>query len=205
MVAAEPPREKALDAARREAEAARKKQDDVFARLKAVPAPEEIAVEVELGDARVQLVVDREETLAGENLDGIDEGAPRSKVVIARESFDISLFGTVGEGALRRMLDSLLERELRAAVQTHRLSDAAQGRLELAGRGDIVRFLAVVDQKRRDFDRLRTDPSRARQFLVQNAGLHATVNKRMFGRDSLFAKTLRHVLAETPAPRPNSE
>jgi hypothetical protein len=191
-----PPREPALDAARKEAEAARRKADDLFLRIRAAPGPEDVVDEFDTRVARVQLLVDRAETTAAEELDGVDEGAPRVHVVVSLDSFDLSVFGTIGEGSLRKMLDAQLDRLLQASVRSDGLPPRARAQLELAGRGDIVRFLAVVDRKRREFDAVRGDVAQARRFLVQNAELHTIASKMMFGRDSLFMKTLSRLRRE---------
>ncbi len=203
---------RAAEALRREAEADIKRRENEFARLKAHPAPplEVEHVAIKIGDARRAAIpfpvngrvvqgarlrllfvpVPARDDVLG------DAVPPERRVVVAPETFNLFVFGSLEDPPpARRRLETLLTQRVDAAVRMSRISEVQKRKLLLAGRGDIKRLLDRVEDERKTFESLRTDPTRCEEFLLGLRSLTPLI-RRPFGPESLFGKTLKKLLAE---------
>lgn len=70
------------------------------------------------------------------------------------------------------------------------LTEVQVDKLRLAGRGDIKRFFAEVEEEQRRFDLIRADPARAFKHLESMDGLAESFRLGPFRRGSLFVRTM---------------
>ncbi|SRR5579883_3175661 len=132
-----------------------------------------------------------------------DDGPPRPRpaeghidlknAVVARENFDRWLFGEPRGRAPRRHLEEILLTRVRDAVRERGLTAEQRAKLEIAGRGDIKRFLDQVEDRRRTFDSHRHDFRSGILVLTGLAPLSQDYQHGPFGEGSLFAKTLKKI------------
>jgi hypothetical protein len=107
-------------------------------------------------------------------------------------SIDNWVFGFEGGGPPRERLQSLLREKIEQVARTTAVSEREKHKLQLAGEGDIQHFLDRVDQfkaKAQADEGLDWPKVRA-----ETAPLRVAFRGRVFGGDSLFAKTLKTVL-----------
>ena len=81
------------------------------------------------------------------------------------------------------------------------LTEVQRARLRLAARGDAKRFLDLVAEKKRLFDRLKHDRSKINEIYQEIAPLQAIVNAGFFGKGSLFDKSIATTLTSEQAAR----
>jgi hypothetical protein len=110
--------------------------------------------------------------------------------------FDMWVFGNRNSGSGRNKLDSLLDLNVDDVSHTCGLSGIQQHKLLLAGRGDIKRFLDQVDEKRKKFDKVKTDQNKIGEMYQELLPFQAAFQSGVFGEGSLYAKTLRRILGE---------
>jgi hypothetical protein len=121
--------------------------------------------------------------------------------VVARENFDRWLFGEPWEGGPRKHLEEIFLTRVRDATRERGLNAAQRDKLDLAGRGDIKRFLDQVEDRRRSFESRRRDSRTAFEVLLGLRPLSQVYRHGPFGDGSLFAKTLRRIEDERKAGR----
>ncbi len=88
------------------------------------------------------------------------------------------------------MLDLLIGEVDRACS----LSDGQKTKLHLAGRGDIKRYFDRIDEKRRQFQDVKTDMNKFAAFQQEIQPLRVDANSGLYGESSIFAKTIPKVL-----------
>jgi hypothetical protein len=94
----------------------------------------------------------------------------------------------------RNQLELRLAGRIRELDADCYLTAAQVKKLELAGRGDIKRFMDRVDNVRRTLEDLRSSVEDLRAASLEMIDLDANANKRHFGDDSLLCKTLAGML-----------
>jgi hypothetical protein len=139
--------------------------------------------------------------------DGPDEIEVRGRVfrprrldqfVVARESYDQWIFGRSTKAQHNIKLMELLRSNIARASLQFQLTPVQEEKLRLAGRGDIKRFFDQVEEKRQEFERSRTDFRRCQAFARELGPLRLASKNGPLGEGSLFAKTLKKMLAEQP-------
>ena len=116
-------------------------------------------------------------------------------------SFDDWAFGGA-EGLLRvrQQLDKLLDRKLREVEQIFQLTPAQRRKLRLAGKGDLLRVLDLIEDAHREFERARTDAGRLVELQKTLRLVELKVVEGPFEIGSLFSKTLRKMVDERDHP-----
>jgi hypothetical protein len=128
--------------------------------------------------------------------------AARPVIAVAAEDFDRAVLGGInGEQERRDNLNAWLARSVDQAARDHGLSARERERLRLAGRGDIKRFFDAVDERRRQFEAVRTDVKAAIASLRGLRPLASAFRTGPFGGGSLFEKTLTKILQDRQARR----
>ena len=89
--------------------------------------------------------------------------------------------GTPGAG--RNKLDSLLTLQVDDVAQDVRLDRVQKKKLVLAGRGDIKRFFEKVEEKRKKFDKVKTDQNKVGEIYQELLPLQVTLNRGCSTRD----------------------
>jgi hypothetical protein len=158
------------------------------------------------------LVVVREEAAAqppaeepGEDEEAGENVRMRANMafVMSDEQFDQWVFGgPMNSGAARRnKLESLLTLQVDDVGRACHLSELQRRKLILAGKGDIKRFLDKVDEKRKKFDKVKSDQNKVGEIYQELQPLQVALNSGLFNEGSIFAKTLRTSLASDQAAR----
>lgn len=115
----------------------------------------------------------------------------------AEDSFDDWAFGGVdGARRFRDQLEKLLRRKIHEVDQVFRLTVAQRQKLMLAGRGDLLRLLDVVEDARSEFQRARLDSDRLTDLRKDLGFVDLCVTNGPFEMVSLFSKTLHKMLDE---------
>ena len=86
-------------------------------------------------------------------------------------------------------------------ARTCGLSEIQKKKLVLAGRGDIKRFFDKVEEKRKKFDKVKTDQNKVGEIYQELMPLQVTLNSGLFTEDSFYAKTLKKVLSQEEEAR----
>ena len=206
---------RAAEALRREAEAGIKERERDFARLKALPPAAAVALPV----ARIGVEVNR----AGVPFPNVprievhlrrgiplrlalvpaERGAQEEdalhelQFLVSRETFDLYLFGSTGDvESAHAYQEKLLTAKIDVIDRMSQMTPNQKKKLLLAGRGDIKRLLDRVEDERKTFEQVRTDPTRCQEFLIRLQPFRLIIFRGPFGSDSLFAKTLKKIRAE---------
>ena len=131
--------------------------------------------------------------------------------VMTDDQFDQWVFGGPRNSrAGRNKLDSLLTLQVDDVARVCRLSEPQKKKLLLAGRGDIKRFFEKVEEKRKKFDKVKTDQNKIGEIYQELVPLQAVLNSGLFNEGSFYSKTLKTVLsdeekAKVPGARPREE
>jgi len=189
-VARHPQRATAL--IRRETEVGIAERDKIFARLK----------ELARASSRLRGVnpaIMLERVASKPDDDEADVAAPpRSRFMIAERTFDRYVLGGMADpDSARAYLESVLTERIDAIDPQHRLTPDQRNKLLLAGRGDIKHLFDQIEEERREFKRLRTDVRGCQIFLRELEPLVLSVQQGPFDADSLLAKTLKKMSAES--------
>jgi hypothetical protein len=115
--------------------------------------------------------------------------------------FDQWVYGGVNDSAARRRFDSLLTLKIEDVDRTCGMTEDQKKKLRLAGRGDVKRFFDRVEEKRRKFQNLKTDPNKVGEIFQEIQPFRQTISSGVFGEGSFFAKTLRNTLTGEQAAR----
>lgn len=123
--------------------------------------------------------------------------AAEPKLVIVPEAFDQVVYGESGASKdVWHRLDLLLDQRVREAGREWRLPSETLARIRLAGRGDIKRMSDLVEQRRLEFDGMRSDVGRFQAHVPELLRLRTAIDSINFGEGSLFAKTLAKLLED---------
>ena len=116
------------------------------------------------------------------------------EVELTDNQFDKLVFAGGDGSTQRQLMDEKLKRDLEYVTSTYSLSGMEKSRLELAGRGDILKFFGRVEEARRKFAPAPLTRDEYRNLLLECRSI------RNYGPDiSLFNKTLRHLLTNKQA------
>ncbi|MDB5384650.1 MAG: hypothetical protein JWM11_296 [Planctomycetaceae bacterium] len=96
--------------------------------------------------------------------------------------------------AARDKIDTQLKSTLDELVKACDLDSTQQRKLSLAARGDIKQFFDRVEDVRKKFLAAKGDLNRLNQFGPEISPLQQQYQKGLFGKDSLFAKSLQKTL-----------
>jgi hypothetical protein len=123
--------------------------------------------------------------------------------VMDDNQFDQWVFGgPMNSGAARRnRLESLLTLQVDHVARACNLSEIQKRKLVLAGKGDIKRFLDKVDEKRKKFEKVKTDQNKINEIYQELQPLQVALNSGLFNEGSLFSKTLKNTLEGEAATR----
>jgi hypothetical protein len=200
---------------RREAEAALRRREADFERLRKLPpgpaGPDELVVRVRrapaglvigrVGGVLVRLEAEpepAEDDDVGDELAHQNDGPRRRqrRAIIPSRYFDRLIFGDITEQSTRSALLHALEHRLRYLKQTYALTPAQEQKLLLAGKGDLKRLFDEIADERQSFEQARSSESRLRDFLRDIAPLRLRIGADVFDGQSLFTKTLQKMRAE---------
>jgi hypothetical protein len=141
--------------------------------------------------------VQQDPAAADEAVEEVEVAAPAQVMMINDAQFDMWVFGGPrNSGAGRNKLDALLDLSVDEVSRECSLSDIQRQKLLLAGRGDIKRFFEKVEEKRKKFDKLKTDQNKIGELYQELVPLQAALHAGLFGDGSLYSKTLKRVLGE---------
>jgi hypothetical protein len=121
---------------------------------------------------------------------------------LAHDPSDLLILG-VDDETVRDRLESRLIRVLDQVDQMYDLTPEQQKKLELAGRGDIKRFLDRVSELKTRLDQTEGDRIEVRLAAHDIASLRSEFQRNDFDDDTLFSKTLKRML--TPEQRARYE
>lgn len=117
-------------------------------------------------------------------------------------NFDQWVFGgQQNSTAARARFDSLLKVNIEELERICGLNEAQKKKLLLAGRGDVKRFLDQVEEKRKEFQAVRTDQNKFGQFYQTLRPLQTQYAAGLFGEGSFYAKSAKSTLEPEQAAR----
>jgi hypothetical protein len=100
-----------------------------------------------------------------------------------------------GVAGARKRFDAQLTLQVEEIDRACKLSDEQKKKLRLMARADVKRFFDGYDRAKRKFNALHNDVQKLQEVMPDVQPLMAAVNGGLFGRDSLFGKSLRHTLS----------
>ncbi len=106
------------------------------------------------------------------------------------------VFGANASGATEagKYLETILGQRIAVVDQVCKLTDAQKEKLQLAGRGDIKRFIDRVEEIGSQFQVAKRDDDKAKVLRGEAELLKRTLTSWLSNDDSLFLKTLQKVL-----------
>lgn len=117
--------------------------------------------------------------------------------ILNDNQFDQWVFGSSpGAGGGRNRLDALLSLQVEDAARVCRLTEVQKKKLRLAGSGDIKRFFEKVDEKRKKFEKVKTDQNKIGEIYQELSPLRSLIQSGLFDEGSFFSKTLRTILTD---------
>jgi hypothetical protein len=174
--------DKATEAMRREVEAEKRKQDAIWAKLRAMPGQDFGQV---FGGVQI---------IHAQGLDGLEEGY----VLISDHIITLNIFGSAAVRAAdcRDSLSLLLATRIDQENRQRPMTAAERRTLQLAGEGDIKRFLDRVLEIRGDEGSagvVQIEVGQYQAFLAHLRGLQTTFRSGPWGEGSLYAKALKTI------------
>ena len=118
------------------------------------------------------------------------------KLVVARETFDEWVYSGQTAIGYRRALNDLLVMRIKSAERSNPLTEMKKQKLRLAGQGDIKRYFDQVEEKRKEFEIVSNRHQTMPAVRARSPAPYPGREKRAVRRRSLFAKTLRKMLAD---------
>lgn len=103
--------------------------------------------------------------------------------------------------AVRSRLERVLKYEIQLVDHLCELTDAQKQKLQLAGRGDVERLFAALDESRSRIATVEKDDQKTRELIGEMAQLARRVESGPFGDGSVFRKTLESTLTTGQAAR----
>jgi hypothetical protein len=117
--------------------------------------------------------------------------------VMTDDQFDQWVFGAPrNPRGGRNKLDSLLTLHVDDVARICHLTEAQKRKLLLAGRGDIKRFFEKVDEKRKKFEKVKTDQNKIGEIYQELVPLQTFLQSGLFSQGSFYDKTLRTILSQ---------
>jgi hypothetical protein len=115
-------------------------------------------------------------------------------------NFDQWIFpGCANAAAGRERLESQRKLQFAEIERSCQLNDEQRQRLELAARGDLLRFLEQVESLRRRFEPVKHDQQKLNEFWREIQPLQARQVRGLTGPDSLLTKVLPRTLTKQQA------
>jgi hypothetical protein len=96
-------------------------------------------------------------------------------------------------------LDERLTLKLDWIQAACKISEAQKKKLQIAGRGDIKRFVDEVHALKRQYRQVKADPAELGKVQARLAELQASARADLFGDSSLFLKMLKNTLSAEQA------
>jgi hypothetical protein len=123
---------------------------------------------------------------------------PMQRVFVMNDDqFDLWVFGAPRNSqAGRNKLDSQLMLQVDDVSRVCSLSEPQKRKLQLAGRGDIKRFFEKVEEKRKKFDKVKTDQNKVSEIYQELVPLQAVLHSGLFNQGSFYSKTLKTVVSD---------
>jgi hypothetical protein len=188
--------DKATEAMRHEVDAAKKRQDAMWEKLRALPAPapENFAVQL-FGD--VEFVVGE---VVGDQDNRGQNAVPKVLFLMTDALFNRGIFGnTRTDEGRREHLELMLAARIDDLNRRHPMTEAVRKTLQLAGQGDIKRFFDRITE-------VRAQDARPDPFQLELPAYQAVIDRihelrRMFrdgpfGAGSLFAKAWNKIRSD---------
>ena len=109
--------------------------------------------------------------------------------------------GQESANGVRRQTESILDTEIRTVDARCSLSEAQKKKLQLAGRGDIARWLSRVSELRMKCTAAAMDLQQYQAIMLELQSMRYVPQYGPFGETSLFRKTLRTTLTDEQLAR----
>lgn len=164
------------------------------------PAQQAPAMQVNMGVVQV-VGVARAEPADPLDIDeaveeAVEVGPVQRAFVLSDDQFDQWVFGgprnsTAGQSKL----DTQLSLQVEDVARVCRLTEMQKQKMLLAGHGDIKRFFEKVDEKRKQFEKLKTDQNKVSQLYQELLPLRQMLQSGLFSQGSFYAKTLKTLLS----------
>lgn len=117
-------------------------------------------------------------------------------------NFDQWVFSGLGNAAAgRTRIDAMLALKVDEADRACALTDAQKARLRLLGRGDVKRLFERVEEKRKQFQLVRSDQQKFQNFYQEIQPLQQAFQSGPFDEASFFARGVKGVLDDGQAAR----
>jgi len=113
---------------------------------------------------------------------------------VDENQFDLMVLGSENVSAARKRMERQMQLQVDAIDRVCRLTDSQTKKLELAGRGDIIRFLKRVDEGREKFLAVRKDRQKFNQVWQDLQPLQREVQEGIFHEKSMLNKVLDRTL-----------
>lgn len=114
---------------------------------------------------------------------------------IQENQFDSWIFQNFPTAAAaRKKLDQMLSLQMEDVDRTCQLTESQKKKLQLAARGDIVRFFEQVEVVRKKFLLVRKDQQKFNEIWQDISPLQVKFQAGLFSDDSFYHKTLRNML-----------
>ncbi len=143
-----------------------------------------------LGDCLVVNAQDEEDDPAAEQLLQVQRG----NFEVQENQFDSWIFQNVQTAAARKRLEQMLTLQMDDVDRACQLTEAQKKKLQLAGRGDVVRFFDEIEVVRKKFLLIRKDQQKFNEIWQDISPLQVKFQAGLFGDDSFYHKTLRNML-----------
>lgn len=115
--------------------------------------------------------------------------------MVAEEQFDQWVFGNLrNTTSAREHLKSKLAMQVDEIDRISKLNDAQKAKLRLAAAGDLKRVFERIEEKRKQFQLVRTDQQKFGAFYQEIQPLQQSLQQGIFGDGSLFSKTITRTL-----------
>jgi hypothetical protein len=128
----------------------------------------------------------------GEQREPKDIPAPGQRVEIVEEAW---AFG-MDRAEAQAMLEARLTMEIERIERSCRITEGQKKQLQLAGRGDLKRFLDRVDEVRRSRPAPKGGPGQANAIQQEMEPLERQLRAGLHREGSMFAKTLKRALSD---------
>ena len=119
----------------------------------------------------------------------------RGNFEIQESQFDSWIFQNVQTAAAaRKRLEQMLTLQMDDVDRACQLTEAQKKKLQLAGRGDVVRFFDEIEVVRKKFLLVRKDQQKFNEIWQDISPLQVKFQAGLFGDESFYQKTLRNML-----------
>jgi hypothetical protein len=126
-------------------------------------------------------------------------------VMMGQIDFDRWVSGGKTRDQIEHTLESLLAFQVESVAGTCGLSDIQRRKLELAGQGDVKRFLRSVEQLKEKFRQVGQDQQKFNEIAREASPLQMKMQTGVFGDSSLYRKILKQTLDQGQSVRYEQE